>query len=106
MDDSHAARAPHRPILDAQLRLIEQRRADVAALLEPGGERDEAHVDRVANDLVGVRLTVRAALAAPPPAGVTGAARDGLQRPEREACDLLRAVLAFLLARRLAGSST
>lgn len=53
-------------------------------------------MDAIANDLVGVRLVIRAALAVPLPEGVTGAAREELLRQEREAGDLLRVVLLAL----------
>ena len=51
-------------------------------------------MDAIANDLVGARLVLRAALAAPPPGEVSDARRQDLERREREAGDLLRAVLA------------
>ena len=95
MNESDIPRSTNRPLLDEQLRLIEERRRDVADLLmEPGVVRDEALVDNVANDLAGARLVIRAALAAPPPGGISGAAREELRNREREAGDLLRAVLA------------
>ena len=85
----------HSPLLDEQLRLLRNRRADVADLvMELGIEYDEVLVDRIANDLVGARLVIRAALAAPLPGGASGARRQELERREREAGDLLRAVLA------------
>ena len=101
MNGYDETRARYPALLDGQLRLLEERRADVAALLEPGGERDEAAVDLMANDLVGVRLVLRASLLAPP-TGATGAARDELELREREASDLLGAVLAVLPPCRLA----
>ena len=85
--------ATYPTLLAAQLRLVRERRAEVARLLAVGGRHDEALVDAVTNDLVGARLVIRAAVAVPPPNGVSGAAREDLQRQEREAADLLRTVL-------------
>lgn len=51
--------APHAAyhfLLTAQIRMIEDRRADVTELLEVGGRRDDALVDDIANDLVGAPL--------------------------------------------------
>lgn len=78
---------------------MEARRADVAALVEPGGEPDENLVDDIADDLVGVRLVIRAALAVPPPGGISGASREALELREREAAELLRVVLSASSAR-------
>ena len=87
-------RPTRRPLLDEQLRLLRDRRADVADLPELGIEHDEELVDRIANDLVGARLVIRAALAASSPVGASCARREEFERREREAGDLLRAVLA------------
>ena len=50
-------------LLAAQLSLLEDRRADVADLLEVGGRHDEVLVDAIANVLVVAGLAIRAALA-------------------------------------------
>ena len=77
------------------MRLIEIRSADVAGLPQSRGDAiDEDLVDRIANDLVGARLVVRATLAAAPPARTSGSTQRELEGKEREAGDLLRAVLA------------
>lgn len=97
MHEADAMHAPRHPLLDVQLRLLEDRRADIAdLLLERGGEGDETLVDAVANDLVGARLVIQAALAAPSPCGISGAAREDLRHREQEAGELLRVVLALL----------
>lgn len=41
------------PLLVSQLRLVEARRADVAALAEAGAENDKVLVDAIANDRIG-----------------------------------------------------
>lgn len=93
MNDTTTARS----LLDGQLRLLESRSRDVAALVTlPGEPRDEAPVDRLANDLVGARLVLRAPLATSPPAGVSEEERAELIEREREAGELLRAALAVL----------
>ncbi len=56
----------------------------------------EAALDATANDLVGARLVIRAALASPPPRGPSGADREELERREREATEMLGAVLGLL----------
>ena len=90
-------RSMHRPLLDEQLLLLlRDKRADVEDLLEMGGEHDEDLVNRIADDLVGARLVIRAALAVPPPDGISGAAREKLRHREREAGELLRVVLVAL----------
>lgn len=58
--------AEHTPLLASQLALIEAVRADVAALRAGGAPVPrEAALDATANDLVGARLVIRAALASP-----------------------------------------
>ena len=87
-------RPTRRPLLDEQLRLLRDRRADVADLLELGIEHDGELGGRIANDLGGARLVIRAARAPPSPVGASCARREEFERREREAGDLLRAVLA------------
>ncbi len=53
-------------------------------------------MDAITNDLVGVRLLIRAALAGAPPSETLGAMREELERREHEAGDLLRSVLVLL----------
>lgn len=65
----------------------------VGYLLNTGGERDEVLVDGMANDLVGARLAIRAALTAPTHSGIPGVAREERERKWRKARDLLRVVL-------------
>ena len=84
MSDSDVTRAHYPALLDGQFRLLARRRADVAALSKPGVERDEAAIDRIANDLVGARLVIRAALSAPSADSVPGATRDEPERRERD----------------------
>lgn len=56
-------------------------------------------MDEIADDLVGVRLVIRAALALPPPGGISGASREALELREREATELLRVVFSASSAR-------
>lgn len=91
-----APHGAHPSLLAGQIQLLEDRRADVADGLKVGGRHDEILVDAVASDLVGVRLVIRAALAVPPPRGALEAAREKLERREREAENLLRVVLVAL----------
>ena len=93
---SHSTHEPYAAILASQIELAGARRPDVAPLTRADAERDEALADAVANDLVGARLVMRAALSGSPPAGVSGAAREELEPREREVKDLLGVVLAVL----------
>ncbi len=99
MTKAPSTRDSYPPLLHAQIRLVEAIRGDVAALAEAGAEHDEVSVDALANDLVGARLVIRAALVVPPPCGVSGAARETFEAHEREAGDLLQMVLAALRRR-------
>ncbi|MDP9438621.1 MAG: hypothetical protein M3P49_07740 [Actinomycetota bacterium] len=82
-------RAEHPSLLASQLALLDAVRADVAALRAGGAPVPcEAALDATANDLVGARLVIRAALASPPARGPSGA--------EREVTELLGAVLYLL----------
>lgn len=82
------------PRLREQLRLLENRGADVANLSRLDVEYDEVFLDSLRNDLVGARLVILAALAASPPDVVaTQAAREELELRGHEAGDLLRQVL-------------
>lgn len=94
MDEFDAEYAPLHPLLCEQLRLLENRRTDVANLSRPDVAYDEAFLDSLRNDLVGARLVILAALAASPPDVATGAAREELQLRWREAGDLLCEVLS------------
>ena len=81
-------RQESRLLLAGQIELIETRREEVLALRGLGvGDTGEA----LANDLVGARFVIRAALLA---GGIADAEREGLARAEWEATALLREVLA------------
>ncbi|MDP9484881.1 MAG: hypothetical protein M3Q49_03640 [Actinomycetota bacterium] len=56
------ARAEHPPLSASQLRLVRERREDVARQSEPGVDRDVAALDALADDLLSARLVLRAAL--------------------------------------------
>ncbi len=91
--------ARHPPLLASQLRLVELRGADVARLPGSARERDAEVLDAIANDLVGARFVIRAALAVPSPHGASGAEREDLERGERKATELLDVVLSALRGR-------
>ena len=74
-------------MLAGQLRLLEEKRAEVEALRQRGGGPDDA----LAKDLAGVRFVLRAALLAD---GLTEAKREELERSERVARELLRRTVA------------
>lgn len=91
---SDATPSSYPPLLLCQIEIVRARRADVARLEEAGGEHAcENLADEIANDLVGARIVIRAALVAPQPSGLSEADREALELREREAADLLRAVL-------------
>ena len=73
------------PLLTGQLRLLEVKRGEVRTLRERGGS--SSYVEALANDLVGIRLVLSAALLA---GGIGEAERGELERCEREALELLR----------------
>ena len=61
-----------------------------------GGRHDEVFADAITNDLLGVRLFIRAALAGAPPSEPPGVMRKEPQRLQHEAGDLLQTVLVAL----------
>lgn len=82
MTKAPSTRDSYPPLLASQIELVGARRADVARLKEAGGEYDEVLLDAIANDLVGARLVIRAALAVPSPGGLSAADREELELQE------------------------
>lgn len=75
-----------RLLLAHQLRLLGARREEVRTLRERG-EGGSYRGEALANDLVGIRLVLSAALLFQ---GLAEAEREGLERLEREAREMLR----------------
>ena len=70
--------------LAGQIRLLEAKRAEVEGLRRRRGKECD---DELANDFAGIRFVLRAALLT---SRLTVAERNGLERREREARELLR----------------
>lgn len=76
-------------LLDEQLLLLEQKKAEAREILDRGRGADEVLAHEIANDLAGIRFVIRAALNRCAP----GPRRDELEARELEARELLREVV-------------
>lgn len=86
-------------LLDEQLLLLEEKKAEAQELLDRGNGNDEVLAHEIANDLAGIRFVIRAALNRSAP----GPRRDELEALELEAREMLREVVRPASERRAPG---